>query len=86
MATSSAPKQKKRRARRIRQIIYSILVILVVFLLLRYLVLRPAGKISVVENGAGFVFTPVQRVFSNVTEFFKSWFGTSGGTSDAEEL
>lgn len=86
MATSSASKAKKRRARRIRQIIYSVLVIAVVFLLLRYLVLRPSGKISVVENGAGTIFTPVQRVFSNVTEFFKSWFGTSGGESDAEEL
>ena len=80
--TSTAKKVKKKNRRRVRNIIYSVLVALVVFLLLRYIVVRPTGETSVVENGVGTLFTPVQKVFSTVTGFVKSWFGT--GTSEKE--
>ena len=81
MATTSkksSVKAAERKKRQRRRIIYSLLVILVVGLLLRYIVTRPSGETSVVENGIGTLFTPVENALSTVTGFVKSWFGASG--------
>ena len=88
MATqsASAKKSKKQKSRRIRSIIYTVLVVIIVFTLVRYLLLRPSGDISIVENGAGTVFTPVQKVFTNITSFFKSWFGAPSDSNLQDEV
>ena len=83
MATKQS---KKSKAKRNRRIAYTIIVVLVVFFLLQYLVTRPSGNISIVEKGVGTILTPVQNAFSSITEFFKSWFGTSGSVDTQDEL
>ncbi len=81
--TYKSPKSKK-RSLRIRRALYSILVTLAVFVILYYLIVRPSGDISIVENGLGTIFTPIQRAATSVTEFVKSWFGTSESTENLE--
>lgn len=82
--TIKAQKISKQRARKRRYTIYSILVTLVTVLILYYLVSRPTGDISIVENGAGTVFTPIQSGVRTVTAFIKSWFGI-GSTENLED-
>ena len=84
MATTK--QTKKSRQKRKRRIAYTLLVVFVVFLLLYYLVTRPSGDISIVEKGVGTAVTPIQNAFSSITEFFKSWFGTSKDTNAQDEL
>ncbi len=81
---TSDKKLSKQKARKRRYMIYSILVTIVTILVLYYLLSRPGGDISVVENGAGTVFTPLQRGVRYVTAFVKSWFGI-GSSVDLEE-
>ena len=78
--TNTSYKKKKHRTRRA---VYFILAAILVFVLLRYLITRPSGETSIAENGVGTVFTPVQNVFSYVTDVIGSWFGTS---SDSDSL
>ena len=79
-----AQKISKQRARKRRYTIYSILVTLITVSILYYLVTRPTGDISIVENGAGTVFTPLQSGVRTVSAFIKSWFGI-GTTENLEE-
>ncbi len=81
---STEKKISKQKARKRRYTIYSILVTLVAVLILYYLLSRPSGDISIVENGAGTVFTPLQRGARVVSAFIKSWFGI-GGTENLED-
>lgn len=82
MAKSVSGKSKKKSIR-IRRVIYSLLVTIAVIVILYYLVARPSGDISLVENGAGTVFTPIQKGARTVTAFIKSWFGI-GVSEDIE--
>lgn len=79
-----AQKISKQRARKRRYTIYSILVTLVTVLILYYLITRQSGDISVVENGAGTIFTPLQNGVRTASAFIKSWFGI-GGTENLED-
>ena len=79
---SSSLKAAERKKRQRRRVIYSVLVILVVGLLLRYIVTRPSSETSLVENGIGTLFTPVENALSTVTGFVRSWFGTSNKDKD----
>ncbi len=83
---SQDKKISKQKARRRRYTIYSLLVTLVAILVLYYLLSRPSGDISIVENGAGTVFTPLQNGARVVTEFFKSWFGIGSSENLEEEV
>lgn len=84
MAKTQKNRKNKRRSVRIQRIVYSLVVFLCVVIILYYLVVRPSGDISILENGLGTVFTPVQRVVTSVTGFVRSWFGTSASTTDME--
>lgn len=83
---TASKKLSRQKARKRRYMIYSILVTVVTVSILYYLVSRPSGDISIVENGAGTVFTPLQRGVRTVTAFFKSWFGIGGSENLEEEV
>lgn len=83
---SADKKISKQKARRRRYTIYSILVTLVAVLVLYYLLSRPSGDISIVENGTGTIFTPLQNGARTVTAFIKSWFGIGSSDNIEEEL
>lgn len=82
--THPTSKMRKRRLR-IQRAIYSILVTLAVFVILYYLIVRPSGDTSIVENGLGTVFTPIQRGMTAVTGFIRSWFGISSSEADKDQ-
>ncbi|MBQ3080541.1 MAG: rod shape-determining protein MreC [Clostridia bacterium] len=86
MAKKHQSEKSRKRSIRIRRALYSLLVTVAVFVILYYLVLRPAGSTSIVENGIGTVFTPIQRAAKSVTEFVKSWFGVSDDENDLEAM
>ncbi|MBQ1258294.1 MAG: rod shape-determining protein MreC [Clostridia bacterium] len=83
---ASDKKISKQKARKRRYMIYSLLVTLAAVLILYYLLSRPSGDISLVENGAGTVFTPLQRGARTVTAFIKSWFGIGQDVDIKEEV
>lgn len=85
MAKTQRKRQNKRRSILIRRIVYSLLVFLCVFIILFYLIIRPSGNISILENGLGTVFSPVQRAVTSLTQYVRSWFGTSASTTDMEK-
>lgn len=58
MAKTHPTSKMRKRSLRIQRAIYSILVTLAVFVILYYLIVRPSGDTSIVENGLGTVFTP----------------------------
>ena len=68
---------KKGKASKIRRILFSILVVLVVGAAIFFLVLRGGGQISIFENAAGSLLTPVQNAFNSATisvkNFFTNW-------------
>lgn len=78
-ASSSARKQNIR----LRRILYSVLVTLAVFVILYYFIVRPQGDTSIVENGVGTIFTPLQNGASSLTESFKNWLS---GRNDIDKL
>ena len=84
MAKTTINRRNKRRSVRIRRIVYSIVVFVCVAVILFYLIARPSGNITLLENGLGTVFTPVQKVVMSITGFVRSWFGTSASTTDME--
>ncbi|MBQ8506634.1 MAG: rod shape-determining protein MreC [Clostridia bacterium] len=75
-STKRAAGAKKGKHSRLRRILFSILVVLVVGAAIFFLVLR-GGQISIFENAAGSLLTPVQNAFSTATrsvkEFFTNW-------------
>ena len=78
MQKSHYKRRKKTKGHRVRNIIYSILVAIVVFIVLSHLI---SGKASFIENGIGTIFSPVQKVFRNLTVAVKSWFVDSENTT-----
>lgn len=80
----SAGAQKGKQSR-LRRILFSILVVLVVGAAIFFLVVR-GGQISIFENAAGSLLTPVQNAFSSATrsvkDFFANW--RNYGTLEAE--
>lgn len=86
MSFTADKKISKQKARKRRYMIYSILVTLVVVFILYYLLSRPSGDISLVENGAGTILTPLQRGARTVTAFIKSWFGIGQDVDLEEEI
>lgn len=78
-AVSSVRKQNIK----LRRILYSVLVTLAVFVILYYFIVRPQGATSIVENGVGTVFTPLQNGVSSLTESFKNWLS---GRNDIDRL
>ena len=87
MASTKKANAKRQKKRKILRIVYPILVAAIIALLLRYLIVRPSGETTLVENGVGTIFTPIQNAFSTVTGFVRSWFGASdkAGEKDLEE-
>jgi len=85
VAKTHQSQKNKKRSIRIRRALYSLLVTLAVVVVLYYLVIRPQGSTSIVENGIGTVFTPLQRAAKSVTGFVKSWFGVSTTNEDLRE-
>ncbi len=85
MAKTHQSIKSKKRSIRIRRALYSLLVTLTVVVILYYLVLRPQGETSIVENGIGTIFSPIQNASKVVTGFVKSWFGMSGDNDDLEK-
>ena len=69
----NAGAQKNRRSR-IRRILFSILVVLIVALTIFFLVFKGGGQISIFENAAGSLLTPVQNAFSTATGAVKTFF------------
>ena len=80
----SKKKRNKKRSLRIQRILYTALVVIAVFVILYYLVVRPSGETSIVENTMGTILTPIQKTVTGITGFVKSWFGTSSSTEDME--
>ena len=74
-------KSKKKKARRARRIVYSILAVLIIGIIFIYLISRPSGETSVLENGLGTIFTPIENAVSNLTGVVKSWFGLSSSSA-----
>lgn len=72
----TAGAQKGKRSR-LRRILFSILVVLAVGAAIFFLVVRSSGQISIFENAAGSLLTPVQNAFSTaagaVKTFFTNW-------------
>jgi len=75
--------KSRKKSLRIRRAVYSLLVTFAVVGILYYLVTRSPGETSLAENGAGTVFTPIQKGARTVTAFIKSWFGI-GVSEDIE--
>ena len=65
---------QKGKHSRLRRILFSILVVLVVGAAIFFLLLR-GGQISIFENAAGSLITPVQNAFSTATRSVKEFFG-----------
>ena len=73
-STRRSPDAQKSRRTRIRRILFSILVVLIVALTIFFLVFKGGGQISIFENAAGSLLTPVQNAFSTATGAVKTFF------------
>lgn len=75
-STRRAPGAQQVKKSRLRRILFSILVVIAVGAAIFFLVLR-SGQISIFENAAGSLLTPVQNAFStaagSVKDFFTNW-------------
>lgn len=69
----AASTKARKQNLRLRRMAYSVLVTVAVFIILYYFIIRPQGDTSIVENGVGTIFTPLQNGVSSLTQSLKDW-------------
>ena len=69
-----ARRKKKRQAGRVGRIVYGVLVGGAALAIAFFIYAKVQGEISIPENAAGSLISPVQNAVSSATRWVKSWF------------
>ena len=75
-STRKGARQPKTRRGRVRRILFSVLVFLIVAATIFFLMMRGSGQISIFENAAGSLVSPVQSAFRAITDSTRNFVTT----------